>query len=130
MLARASTIPSERRRRIRQALTLGALSLGLLAVARPQFGTRPASLVHSGRDVLVLLDLSRSMNATDEMPLRSTPGRPSRLAVAKEALLEALAGSPGDRVGLVVFGGSAFLQLPLTADQCRISALPGRGNHR
>ena len=86
-------------------------------MARPQFGTRPASLVRSARDVLVLLDLSRSMNATDEMPLRSTPGRPSRLAVAKEALLEALAGSPGDRVGLVVFGGSAFLQLPLTADQ-------------
>jgi Ca-activated chloride channel homolog len=79
-------------------------------VARPQFGLRPASLVHTGRDLLVLLDLSRSMNAADV-------GRLSRLAVAKGAVLDALAGSPGDRVGLVVFGGSAFLQLPLTADQ-------------
>lgn len=110
LLARASTIPSERLGVVRSALTLGALSLGLLAVARPQFGLRPASLVHTGRDLLVLLDLSRSMNAADG-------GRLSRLAVAKGAVLDALAGSPGDRVGLVVFGGSAFLQLPLTADQ-------------
>lgn len=113
LLARASTIPSERLSVIRQALTLGALSLGLLAVARPQFGLRPASLVHSGRDVLVLLDLSRSMNAVDG----AAQGGLTRLAVAKGAVLEALAGSPGDRIGLVVFGGSAFLQLPLTADQ-------------
>ena len=124
VLARGSTIPSERLSGLRQALTIGALSLGLLAVARPQFGERPASPVHSGRDVLVLLDLSRSMNAADEAPMRSAQGRPirsnqgrlSRLEVAKQAVLEALAGSPGDRVGLVVFGGSAFLQLPLTAD--------------
>ncbi len=110
---------------IRQALTLGALGLGLLAVARPQFGLRPASLVHTGRDVLVLLDLSRSMNAGDGDPspsvyperMRRAHGSFTRLAAAKGAVLDALAGSPGDRVGLVVFGGSAFLQLPLTADQ-------------
>ena len=116
LLARASTIPSERLSVVRQALTVGGLSLALLAVARPQFGERPASLVHSGRDLLVLLDLSRSMNAADGEPERLAPDRLSRLALAKGAVLEALAGSPGDRVGLVVFGGSAFLQLPLTAD--------------
>jgi Ca-activated chloride channel family protein len=60
--------------------------------------------------VLVLLDLSRSMNAADRQDGLA------RLTVAKGAVLEALAGSRGDRVGLVVFGGSAFLQLPLTAD--------------
>lgn len=109
LLARASTIPSERVSAVRQALTVGGLSLGLLAVARPQFGDRPASLAHTGRDLLVLLDLSRSMNVADG-------GSLSRLAVAKGAVLEAVAGSPGNRVGLVVFGGSAFLQLPLTAD--------------
>jgi Ca-activated chloride channel family protein len=112
LLARASTIPSERLNVVRQALALGALGLGLLAVARPQFGERPASLVHTGGDVLVLLDLSRSMNAAEG----AAQGGLTRLAVAKAAVLEALAGSPGDRVGLVVFGGSAFLQLPLTAD--------------
>jgi len=108
LLARASTIPSERVGAIRRALTWGGLSLLLLAAARPQFGERPASLAHTGRDLLVLLDLSRSMNAAD--------GDTPRLTLAKRAVLEAAAGSPGDRLGLVVFGGSAFLQLPLTAN--------------
>jgi Ca-activated chloride channel family protein len=69
--------------------------------------------VHTGRDVLVVLDLSRSMNAAD---VGSDPGKLSRLDAAKRTIVEALATSPGDRLGLVVFGGSAFLQLPLTAD--------------
>ena len=106
----------ERLSLIRQALTFGGLGLGLLALARPQFGERPSSRAVSGRDVLVLLDLSRSMNAADAGPLHSGEARLSRLAAAKQAVLESLASSPGDRVGLVVFGGSAFLQLPLTAD--------------
>ncbi|HEV8178458.1 MAG TPA: VWA domain-containing protein, partial [Gemmatimonadales bacterium] len=106
LLARASTLPSKRRTAIRQALLLAGLSLLLVATARPQFGQRPASVDHSGRDLLVLLDLSRSMNAAD--------GDIPRLTLAKNAALGVLAGSPGDRVGLVVFGGSAFLQLPLT----------------
>ncbi len=108
LLARGSTLPSERLTAIRQALTLAGLSLALVAAARPQFGERPASLAHTGRDVLVLLDLSRSMNAAD--------GDLPRLALAKSAVLDAVARSPGDRLGLVVFGGSAFLQLPLTAN--------------
>jgi Ca-activated chloride channel family protein len=116
LLARASTIPSARLSLARQALTLCGLSLGLLALARPQLGVRPASLAHTGRDVLVLLDLSRSMNATDGAPIRRAQGTVSRLAAAKGAVLETLAGSHGDRIGLIVFGGSAFLQLPLTAD--------------
>lgn len=115
LLARTSAIPSGPLRVARQALTLGALGLGLLAAARPQFGERPASLVHSGRDVLVLLDLSRSMNAADGHASPAQGGL-TRLAVAKAAAIQALGGSPGDRVGLVVFGGSAFLQLPLTTD--------------
>ena len=65
-------------------------------------------MMQSGRDVLVLLDLSRSMTVTDLSP--------SRLAVAKRAAWETVSAAPGDRVGLVVFGGSAFLQSPLTLD--------------
>lgn len=110
VLARASAIHPARLRAARQLARLGALSLGVLALARPQFGDRPASLVHAGRDVLVLLDLSRSMNAAD------VPAGASRLELAKRAITEVLAASPGDRVGLIVFGGSAFLQLPLTSD--------------
>jgi len=108
LLVRASSLPPERLTAIRQALTLAGLSFVLVAAARPRFGDRPASLAHTGRDLLVLLDLSRSMNAAD--------GDLPRLTLAKNAALQALAGSPGDRVGLVVFGGSAFLQLPLTGN--------------
>ena len=116
ILARSSTIPSERSRSTRHLLRLGALGLGVLALARPQFGERPSSRAVSGRDVLVVLDLSRSMNAADAGPLHSGEDRLSRLAAAKQAVAQVLAASPEDRVGLEIFGGSAFLQLPLTAD--------------
>ena len=108
LLRRASAIASDRRHSLRQGLRSGVLSLLLLALARPQFGDRPASLAQTGRDVLVLLDLSRSMNAAD--------AGTTRLAAAKEAVIDLVARSRGNRFGLVVFGGSAFLQLPLTAD--------------
>jgi Ca-activated chloride channel family protein len=108
LLARMSPLPDPRRRLFRHALRLAALGLAIVALARPQFGERPATLTRTGRDVLVLLDLSRSMNVADVPP--------TRLAAAKRAAWEVTAASPGDRVGLVVYGGSAFLQLPLTTD--------------
>ncbi len=108
LLKRASAIASDRLHTLRQTLRLSILSLIFLALARPQFGERPASLAESGHDVLVLLDLSRSMNAAQ--------AGTTRLAAAKETVLDLVAGSPGNRFGLVVFGGSAFLQLPLTAE--------------
>lgn len=110
LLARSSTLPVARRRVAGKALRLGALALGVVALARPQLGDRRAPLAHTGRDLLVLLDLSRSMNAA------AGAGTESRLAVAKRAVAAVLAESPGDRVGLIVFGGSAFLQLPLTSN--------------
>ena len=70
--------------------------LVLLALARPQFGERPTRLGQSGRDLLIVLDLSRSMNAVD--------GSRSRLTVAKQLVGDVLTAAPGHRVGLVVFG--------------------------
>ena len=110
LLAESSALPAAGRAQGRQALRVGALALGVLALARPQLGERPASLAQTGRDQLVLLDLSRSMNAAQVEGQAET-----RLAVAKRAVTTALSASPGDRVGLIVFGGSAFLQLPLTS---------------
>jgi len=107
VLARGSALP--RRTGARWALRLGALGLALLALARPQLGERTSELARTGRDVLLLLDLSRSINAADVAG--------TRLALAKRLAWETVSAAPGDRVGLVVFGGSAFLQLPLTSDQ-------------
>ena len=108
LLQQTSRVPSRRRRMVRDLLTLVAVLLILLALARPQLGERPSAMGRTGRDLLVVLDLSRSMNAADV--------EQSRLAVAKQLVRDLLRASPGQRVGLVVFGGSAFLQLPLTGN--------------
>ncbi|HET7469752.1 MAG TPA: VWA domain-containing protein [Gemmatimonadales bacterium] len=108
VLGRGSALTDAGTARRRIWLQAAALGFGALALARPQFGERPADLADTGRDLLVLLDLSRSMTVTDVAP--------NRLAAAKEAVWETVSAAPGDRVGLVVFGGSAFLQLPPTSD--------------
>ena len=109
LLQQTSRVPSRRRRMVRDALTLAAVLLILLTLARPQFGERPSTMGRTGRDLLVVLDLSRSMNAADVE-------QQSRLTGAKQVVRDLLRSSPGQRVGLVVFGGSAFLQLPLTGN--------------
>ncbi len=119
VLSRGSSLPSDRATMIRSSLGVAAFALGLIALARPQFGEREAELAHTGRDVLVVLDLSRSMNVPDVSP-RSGAGRVARLTLAKRLAWETVSASPGDRVGLIVFGGSAFLQLPLTPDQATL----------
>jgi Ca-activated chloride channel family protein len=110
VLARSSTLP--RRTGTRWALRLGALALAVVALARPQLGERAGALARTGRDLLVLLDLSRSMNVED--------AGGTRLGAAKGVVWETVSAFPGDRVGLVVFGGSAFLQLPLTTDHAAL----------
>ena len=86
-----------------------ALTTGLVALSRPSWGERPVELTRDGRDLMVVLDLSRSMKVEDVSP--------NRLAVAKRAVRLGVASLDGDRVGLIVFGGSAFVQLPLTANR-------------
>jgi Ca-activated chloride channel homolog len=112
VLGRGSTLGDTRLSRRRAWLQLAAVALGVVALARPQLGERQAELARSGRDLLLVLDLSRSMTVTDVAP--------NRLAAAKAAAWETVSASPGDRVGLIVFGGSAFLQLPLTSDHAAL----------
>ena len=112
LLARTSPLPDPGRQQARHWLRVAAFALAIVALARPQLGERPATLTRTGRDVLVLLDLSRSMNVADVPP--------TRLAAAKRAAWDVTAASPGDRVGLIVYGGSAFLQLPLTTDHASL----------
>jgi len=109
VLARGSALPAPMRRRRRHRLRAVALGLLIVALARPRLGQQPGTMPHTGRDLLVLLDISRSMGAADIQP--------SRQAAAKQAVLDLVAQLPGDRVGLIVFGGGAFLQLPLVRDQ-------------
>ncbi len=90
------------------ALVLAAVALLALSLARPQFGTRVETLRRQGQDVMVALDVSRSMFAED-----ITPNRLERAKIEIGRIIQRL---DGDRIGLVAFAGDAFVQSPLTAD--------------
>lgn len=95
-------------RGIRAALVLGALSLACLSLARPALGEKSKTVKRTGRDVVFVLDVSRSMLARDLTP--------DRLERAKLMITDALSVIEGDRVGLVAFGGTASVRCPLTYD--------------
>lgn len=103
------TTLSPPRRRLRFLLLLAAVILLVVALARPYWGLRLLPFSGRGRDVMIVLDVSRSMLADDL--------KPSRLAHAKWLLRELIKATPGDRYGIVAFAGGAFLQCPLTSDQ-------------
>jgi Ca-activated chloride channel homolog len=97
-----------RRRTARAAvLVLAVLCLGL-TLGGPMWGFRWEEVRRQGIDLVIAIDTSRSMLATDV--------KPNRLARAKLAVQDLVAELHGDRVALVAFAGSAFLQCPLTLD--------------
>ncbi len=100
---------SRGRRVVRFLLLLLTAVLLLTAAARPWWGTRPVPYSATGRDVLVLFDVSKSMLATDVAP--------SRLKHAQYLLKELVNANRGDRFGLVAFAGTSFLECPLTTDR-------------
>jgi Mg-chelatase subunit ChlD len=85
-----------------------AVALVILALARPAWDLQEQRMQESGRDVIFLLDVSRSMLADDMYP--------NRLECAKTAILDCVEALAGDRVGLVLFAGSAEIRCPLTVD--------------
>ena len=96
-----------RRRWWKTALGLAAFALAVFALARPAWDA-PKPAASKGRDIIVLLDVSRSMLAEDLAP--------SRLEFAKQGIEQFAARLRGDRIGLVAFAGSAALRCPLTSD--------------
>ncbi|HEX8295787.1 MAG TPA: VWA domain-containing protein [Chthoniobacteraceae bacterium] len=96
------------KRRLRFALLLLGVSCLIVSLAQPRLGYTWEQSKRKGRDVLIAIDVSKSMLANDL--------KPDRLTRAKLAAQDLIAQSQGDRVGLVAFAGSAFLQAPLTVD--------------
>jgi len=99
---------SPRLQRVRWYLLLGAAVLLVLALARPQWGYDWEEVRQRGLDIVVAIDTSRSMLAEDVQPNRLTRARLAALDLRKLA--------KADRMGLVAFAGTAFLQCPLSAD--------------
>ena len=96
------------RAKARLVLRLLALALLVLALARPQWGFHWEEVRRTGLDLMVVLDTSRSMMASDI--------KPTRLQQAKWGVRDLLRNLRGDRVGLVPFAGASILQCPLTID--------------
>ena len=85
-----------------------ALLFFVLALTRPQIGVSMREVKMQGAEVIIALDVSNSMLATDFQP--------NRLERAKMAISRLVDGLRGDRIGLIVFAGDAYVQLPITTD--------------
>lgn len=94
--------------RIKMISLYTGIALLIIAVAGPKIGTEVREVKRQGVDLLIGLDLSASMNAEDV--------KPSRLEKAKYEISRLIDRLKGDRVGLVVFTGEAYLQAPMTLD--------------
>jgi Ca-activated chloride channel family protein len=95
-------------RRLKAALVIAALAFLVFSLARPAWNPKPRTVQRRGRDIVFVLDVSRSMVAEDLVP--------NRLGKAKLAIMDMVDRLEGDRVALVVFAGSAVLKCPLTLD--------------
>ena len=108
LMARITDSVSHPMRRLKGLLILSAIGFLVLAMARPQIGTKAEIVKRLGNDVVFVIDTSLSMLAEDI--------KPNRLEKAKYEISRVLDRMRGDRVGLVAFAGTAFLQCPLTLD--------------
>jgi Ca-activated chloride channel family protein len=93
---------------LKHLLLIISYSMLVVATARPQYGARMEEVKKEGVEVIIALDVSNSMLATDI--------RPDRLERSKQAIERMVEVLENDRIGLVVFAGDAYIQLPLTAD--------------
>ena len=90
------------------ALKMAALALLIVALARPQSSSTNSTSNIEGIDIVMAMDVSGSMLARDL--------KPDRLTAAKNVASDFVKGRPGDRMGLVIFSGETFTQVPLTTD--------------
>jgi Ca-activated chloride channel family protein len=100
-------------RRLSWPLACAAVVAAIVAAAGPRWGRDTEAIAGSGRDLVIVLDVSRSMYTAD---MADAPSRLAAARLALDGLLEALLRHGGDRVGLVVFAGRPLVLAPLTAD--------------
>lgn len=96
------------KQRMKTALMIAALGFIIIALTRPQWNPQPREVRRMGRDIVFIVDVSRSMLADDLSP--------SRLERAKIAIGDVLDTLQGDRIALIAFAGTAVVKAPLTLD--------------
>lgn len=99
---------SRARINIKFILQLLALIFGILLVARPQFGSKLVDVKRRGVEIIIALDVSNSMLAEDIQP--------NRLERAKQSISRLVDELENDKIGLIVFAGDAYTQIPVTTD--------------
>lgn len=99
---------SSARREVKFWLMISIIALLAVMLARPQMGTKISQEQRQGIEVVIALDISNSMKATDVIP--------SRLDKSKMLIENLVDNFTNDKVGLIVFAGDAFVQLPITSD--------------
>ncbi len=109
---------NQRRAQLHGVLVIASVVCAAIAMARPQWGTADSLVQRTGSDIVIVLDISRSMLATDVLPSRA-----AAIDGGLQTMLEYLG---GDRVALVTFGGTAFPRSPLTLDLDAIRDLVSR----
>jgi Ca-activated chloride channel family protein len=93
---------------IKFILQLIAVSAGIIMLSRPQFGSKIEDIKKQGVEVIIALDVSNSMLAEDIQP--------DRLTRAKQAISRLVDNLDNDKIGLIVFAGDAYIQIPVTTD--------------
>ena len=108
LLAELMPEVSPKRQHLKFWLLFGAIAMVIFVIAGPQFGSKLETVKRQGVEIMVCLDVSNSMLAEDVSP--------NRLDKAKRMLSRLTDGFSNDKVGLIVFAGDAFTQLPITSD--------------
>ena len=108
LLAELMPEVSPKRQHLKFWLLFGAITMVIIVMAGPQFGSKLETVKRQGVEIMVCLDVSNSMLAEDVSP--------DRLSKAKQMLSKLTDGFSNDKVGLIVFAGDAFTQLPITSD--------------
>ncbi|MBR2359465.1 MAG: VWA domain-containing protein [Bacteroidaceae bacterium] len=99
---------SSHRMHLKFWLTFAAIALIIFVLARPQFGSKMETVKRSGIETVIALDISNSMLAEDVQP--------NRLEKSKRLVSKLMESFTNDKVGMIVFAGQAFTQLPITSD--------------
>jgi len=108
LLTRINSNVSRTRQLVKAVLLLAAAGAVVIALTRPAWNPQPEQVSRRGRDIVILLDVSRSMLARDI--------RPNRLERAKLAIGDLLQELQGDRIAIIAFAGFPVLKCPLTHD--------------
>ncbi|MEO6883870.1 MAG: VWA domain-containing protein [Bacteroidia bacterium] len=99
---------SKNKARMKFIFVVLGFSFLIAGIVDPQVGSGLKEMKRQGSDIIIALDVSNSMNAQDIYP--------SRLEKAKQAIEKLIDNLNGDRIGIVVFAGEAYVQLPITTD--------------